>query len=83
MKIAISFPFEELRTFGWNDGDYFDSVQELLDKGYEKTQIWSVVSEGDCYTTGPSRHYINRLGYIATKEHHDNNTYYEEKSYEC
>lgn len=71
------FPFEEIRQEP--DGDYFDSVQQALDAGYALTQIWSVVECDGTWTYGPSHHYINRLGYIATVEHHDGDTYYHEK----
>ena len=74
------FPFDEIRS---EDGDYFNSSQELLDLGFKNNQIWSVIfTEADhpafygTYTYGPSHHYINRLGFIATRETHDNNTYY-------
>ena len=81
--INVDFPYEEIRT---ESGDYFDSVSELLKQGYAKTQIWSVV-EGDSFedgidyviVTGPSHHYVNRYGYFATKEHHDEDTYYVEE----
>jgi len=71
------------------DGDYANSQQELIDRGYEYSQIWSVI-EGDeeysedgkqrisVYVYGPSEHYVNKIGYIATEEHHDGETYYEE-----
>jgi hypothetical protein len=46
-------------------------------------KIWSVTSaEGDdgseWIITGPPHHFCNHLGHLATKERHDNNTYYEE-----
>ena len=71
------FPFEEIRR---RDGNYFDTVEEAMRAGYKETQIWSVVESEGTYTYGPSFHYINRLGYVATKEHHDNETYYHDES---
>ena len=77
------FPFDEIRS---EDGDYFNSSQELLDLGFKNNQIWSVIfTEADhpafygTYTYGPSHHYVNVLGFIATRETHDNNTYFEER----
>jgi hypothetical protein len=29
-------------------------------------------------TYGPPGHFVNVIGYIATAEHHDNDTYYQE-----
>tara|TARA_B100000787_G_C16031398_1_gene222929 strand:- start:297 stop:581 length:285 start_codon:yes stop_codon:yes gene_type:complete len=79
------FPFEEIRDEG---GDYFYRISELLALGYVESQIWSVVSGDDevdqngqrwiYFTYGPSHHYVNLIGYVATKEHHDGDTYYEE-----
>jgi len=86
------FPFEEVSRMG-NDGsccgDYADSPHELRKRGYVESQIWSVVGGDEeaiqedgtrlnFITYGPSGHYVNVIGYIATKEHHDGNTYYEE-----
>lgn len=73
------FPFEEVRK---ESGDYFDNVQELLDLGYTKEQIWTVTeADGDdgaeYIIYGPSHHYVNLIGLIATKEKHDGETYYE------
>jgi hypothetical protein len=73
--IKGEFPFEEIRR---SDGDYFDTWTEAKSAGYLDNQIWSVVEEDGVWIYGPPHHYINRLGYIATKEQHDNNTYYEE-----
>ena len=54
---------------------------EEVNSGSED-QIWSVViadtDEGYTYSYGPCEHWIGRLGYVATKEKHDGNTYYEE-----
>ena len=68
------FPYEEIRNAR---GDYFDSWDEVLAAGYEETQIWCVTSgeseqgnwEGTwfCYDNNP--HFVNVLGFMATKEH--------------
>ena len=82
--IQGDFPFEEIRddVCGGN-GDYFDSPEEAMKAtGYDRNKIWSVVISDDdddgVTTYGPSHHYINVIGYIATKEAHDGNTIYEE-----
>jgi hypothetical protein len=69
------FPFEEKRR---PSGDYFDNVQQAVDAGYALSQIWSVVEVDGSYTYGPSHHWINLLGLVATDEHHDGDTYYHE-----
>tara|TARA_R110002033_G_scaffold38659_2_gene78143 strand:- start:187 stop:522 length:336 start_codon:yes stop_codon:yes gene_type:complete len=88
------FPFDEVSRMD-EDGDYGDyanNQQELRDRGYAESQIWSVV-EADCddddldchsvFIYGPSHHFCNKIGYMATKEHHDGNTYYEDKLESC
>lgn len=70
------FPFEEHRQ---DSGDYFDSINDAMLKGFLQDQIWSVVESGNgdhCYIYGPPRHWVNLIGYVATKEKHDDNTYY-------
>ena len=74
------FPFEEIKD---ENGDFFNSARELLDLGYVPSQIWSIVSEEgedgkEYFVFGPSRHYVNLIGFIATEERHDGRTYYEE-----
>jgi len=78
------FPFKEIRDGGdESEGNYFNHASELTALGYADSQIWSVV-EADSddpkinyvIITGPSHHYVNRIGYFATNEHHDGNTYY-------
>ena len=71
-----AFPFEEIRR---RDGNYFNTAEEAVAAGYKESQVWSVIESDDWYTYGPSWHYINRLGYVATKEHHDGQTYYHEQ----
>lgn len=75
--IQGDFPFEEIRK---PDGNMFDTVQDALAAGYLENQIWSIATgdEGDVWVYGPSYHFINVLGYIATAQPHDGNTYYEE-----
>lgn len=73
------FPYEEKRR---ESGDYFDSIVQANAAGYDDDQIWSVVlSEGDdseTWSYGPPRHIVNLIGYIATDERHDGDTYYHE-----
>lgn len=70
------FPFEEIRT---GSGDYFRTIAEAQSAGYVETQIWSVVEAEGTWTYGPSHHFVNLLGYVATAEHHDGDTYYHEE----
>lgn len=73
------FPFTELRK---PDGDYFTAPAEALRCGFVPTQIWSIVEsdeDGLWYVYGPSTHYVNIIGYVATAEHHDGKTYYHEQ----
>lgn len=67
------FPFEEIRT---KTGDLFGTKAELLDLGYSENQIWTVADHDGAWTHGPAFHYVNVLGYIATNEAHDGDTYY-------
>lgn len=74
------FPFKEIRD---HNGDFFNTrAQAMQETGYSEDHIWSILQEDDennwYFTYGPSRHYVNLLGYIATKEKHDGNTYYTE-----
>ncbi len=80
------FPFDEIRKGPHdtvtNDGDYFDSVTEAMDiTGLPENHIWCVMDNDGVITYGPSHHYVNRIGYIATHKPHDGDTYYE-KVYE-
>jgi hypothetical protein len=73
MKYHVTeFPFEELGRF--------DALQDALDDGFAESQVWSVVEgdEDNVFVIGPAHHYVNRLHLIATAEHHDGETYYEE-----
>lgn len=67
------FPYEEVRR---PSGDYFDTALEAAKAGYGRDQIWSVAEEDDVITYGPAHHWVNVIGYIATKETHDCETYY-------
>ena len=69
------FPYEEIRK---PTGDYFDSWNQAKQAGYDDDQIWSVVHGDEAWTYGPPHHYINVIGFIATNERHDHDTYYEE-----
>ena len=77
--IQNDFPFEEIKK---ESGDYFNSIKEMEDLGFTENQMWSVVYDdtdnGCVYTFGPRDHWINLIGYVATKEEHDGDTYYEE-----
>lgn len=74
MTYRISeFPFDEIRT---ESGDYFASLEEASAAGYPSDQVWSVTEENNEWCYGPPHHWINLVGYIATKEKHDHNTYY-------
>jgi len=75
-----AFPFEEIRD---RNGDYFNSIREIEVLGFKRNQIWAVTEydsedTGYEYTIyiGPSHHFVNLIGYFATSEAHDNNTYY-------
>jgi hypothetical protein len=76
-----AFPFEELRN---EHGDYFSTIAQALAAGHSEDQIWSVVTTDHddgyniTYTYGPVGHVVNLLGYTATAERHDGQTYYHE-----
>lgn len=69
------FPFEEIRD---PNGDYYASAPAAVAAGHRLSQVWSVVESDGSYTYGPPYHYVNVIGFIATEEHHDNDTYYHE-----
>lgn len=80
------FPFEEIRN---KYGDLFSTINAAREAGFDENQIWSVVdADSDdpnvhsiwCY--GPPHHFVNLLGYVCTRERHDNDTYYEEVFYD-
>jgi len=77
-EYEIEFPFTELKT---PTGDYYDNRTQMERAGFVESQMWSVTDADDddgseylCY--GPVHHYVNLIGYIATAEHHDGDTYY-------
>ena len=73
------FPFDEIRD---QHGDYFSNVADAKKhSGYDESHIWSVTECEGAWSYGPSHHYINLIGYIATHESHDGNTYYEEEDW--
>ena len=84
--IEATFPFDEIRQE--EDGDMFDTAEEAMRfTGYDEYHIWSVADIDDEEYNGerfgfagygPSYHRINVMGYIATKERHDGDTYYTE-----
>lgn len=69
------FPFEIIKR---ENEDYFSSVEEAQQAGFNLNQIWAVVNEDYSFAYGPSHLKINLLGYIATNETHDGNTLYVE-----
>ncbi|KZX57807.1 hypothetical protein A3709_19480 [Halioglobus sp. HI00S01] len=89
-QVIGEFPFDEIRMganpgeTSINDGDYFESAEAAMEAtGLGENHIWSVTDNEDddgnsvfCY--GPSRHFVNLIGFIATKEPHDGETYYED-----
>ena len=83
--IESDFPFAEIRR---ESGDMFSTAREAMNMtGYDEFHIWSVVDCDDeeyngedfgfC-VYGPLNHYVNVMGFIATKETHDGETYYTE-----
>lgn len=75
-----TFPFQELRM---PTGDYYDNRTQMEHAGFIQAQMWSIVEadadDGAEYLVyGPVHHYVNILGYVATAEKHDGNTYYNE-----
>jgi len=70
------FPFDEIRD---EHGDCFMTIEDAKKHtGYDESHIWSVTECENTWTYGASHHYVNLIGYIATHEAHDGNTYYEE-----
>lgn len=70
------FPFEEIRD---ESGDYFRTINDAIIAGYDEDQIWSVVEVDGAYSYGPTHHFVNLVGYVATTERHDGDTYYHEE----
>ena len=59
VELGCEFPYEEIRDEG---GDYFDCWSDVRDAGYDDDQIWCVTCADRVM------HFINVLGYIATKD---------------
>lgn len=76
--IYKEFPFEEIRH---PNGNYFRSRGEARDHGFSDDQIWSIVEGEDTWSYGPPHHYVNVIGFVATKERHDGETYYHEEDW--
>ena len=84
--VETEFPFDEIRQE--EDGDMFDTAAEAMRfTGYDEYHIWSVTEadeeeyNGERWQYrlyGPLHHFVNVLGFIATKERHDGDTYFEE-----
>jgi len=74
--IFEDFPFEEFRRY---DGDYFTSLADAKDHGFNEHQIWSVTESDGSFSYGPPHHWINIIGFVATAETHDGDTYYHEE----
>tara|TARA_R100001015_G_C4597616_1_gene152718 strand:+ start:725 stop:1126 length:402 start_codon:yes stop_codon:yes gene_type:complete len=73
------FPFDEIRE---QHGGLFSTVADAKKRsGYDESHIWSVTECEGTWCYGPPHHYVNLIGYIATHEAHDDNTYYEEKDW--
>lgn len=74
-----------MTDFPFNEIGRFDTLKQALDSGYAESQIWSVVSGDDdnVFVYGPAFHYVNRLHFVVTTEHHNGNTYFEEELGEC
>lgn len=70
------FPFEEKRDH--MTGDYWPTARDAIKAGFNLSQVWSVTETDGVFCYGPPHHFVNVLGFIATEEHHDGNTYYEE-----
>lgn len=71
--INTDIPFEIIKK---PNEDYFASVEEAQQAGFALNQIWSVSEQDHEFCYGPSHHIIDVIGYIATNETHDGETYY-------
>lgn len=77
------FPYEEIRD---ENEDYFSSYDLAFEVADSEYNIWSVLEDEIekngkrtiVLTYGPGYHYVNILGYVVTKEAHENETYFEE-----
>ena len=72
-------PYEEIRA---PDGNYFDYWGDVLAAGYPENQVWCITIGDDedgtwfCYDSEP--HFVNVIGFIATKERAYHGECYEE-----
>ena len=71
--LETEFPYAEIRD---NSGGFFQRIEHAVRAGYDLNQIWSGTEEDGLYTYGPAHHFVNLIGYVATKEAHDGSTYY-------
>lgn len=69
------FPFDEIHR---PDSSLFATAEEAQRAGYELNQIWSVIGCYDNLAYGPPHCRECVVGYIATQETHDGDTYYYE-----
>lgn len=76
METAMSneFPYDEIRA---ESGDYFDSVAQANAAGHSTDRVWSVICESNWMTYSGTHHYVNRIGFVATKELNDGCDYTE------
>jgi len=73
------FPYEEIREK--HTEDYFSTAnQAWRETGYSLDHIWAISEEDGVWIYGPSHHYVNVVGYIATNEAHDDQTYFVEQT---
>lgn len=82
------FPYEEIRDPG---GNYFETAdaalqykQDRFDWNGDIGHVWAVIctdtEEGTVYTYAHPFHYVNRIGFVLTKEprQHEDEEYHEE-----
>lgn len=67
---AVEFPYELQNGYA--------SVQEALDAGWDRDQIWSIAYCGTVTTYGPAHHTVGIEYYGVTIERHDGDTYFED-----
>jgi len=82
-ELVYIFPYRQFGRGGdiSEFGERYGSFQEANADGWSDRQIWSIVSGDEgVWTYGPPHHFVNIVGFIATKEEHDGETYYHEVS---
>lgn len=75
----MSFPYDPIHK---DDGNFFNSVRDLIKEGYAKEQIWAVIINDDYNSvtyTNDLRSVVNVLGYVASKQHVDKPEHHTEK----